>query len=233
MSSTTTAPPPLPPRVQQDSESLASSDVPDEPPKYAPTTIATAGQPLLRNGQILVFPIGKDVCPKCHNTGYKPFVGTGGDDPNHPCRNCWKKYGRPFSGAIQIAALSTPTPTNYQRPLRPQPVHRPPTAAQFGGYPGAVYHGQEGGRPVMQGQGVYGGGGGGGASMGMGYNGVAPSQIHVTHQPPMGGGAIVLRPGDPRLGGMRCYRCGGDGTTWGILFQDETCDLCKGVGRVF
>ncbi|SGZ31175.1 BQ5605_C047g12326 [Microbotryum silenes-dioicae] len=225
---------------------------------YEPTTVPTAGQPLLRNNHILVYPIGKESCPKCHNTGYKPFVGTGGDDPNHPCRKvsklfkqefgnkvvvdvvlildpfpcsqCWEKFGRPFTGAIRIAATATPTPPNYQRPLRLS--YRPPTGVQFAGgvYPGAVYRQAQ--RPgMMQQQGM---------GMGMGntygqpnaaFN--APSRIHVTHQPPIGGGAVVLRPGDPRLGGVRCYRCGGDGTTWGIFFLEETCDLCRGVGRLY
>ncbi|KDE03866.1 hypothetical protein MVLG_05688 [Microbotryum lychnidis-dioicae p1A1 Lamole] len=224
--SATYAPPTSPP------PNSTTTPTPSTPKNYEPTTVPTAGQPLLRNNHILVYPIGKESCPKCHNTGYKPFVGTGGDDPNHPCRKCWEKFGRPFTGAIRIAATATPTPPNYQRPLRLS--YRPPTGVQFAGgvYPGAVYRQAQ--RPgMMQQQGM-------GMGMGMGntygqpnaaFN--APSRIHVTHQPPIGGGAVVLRPGDPRLGGVRCYRCGGDGTTWGIFFLEETCDLCRGVGRLY
>ncbi|SDA02826.1 BZ3500_MvSof-1268-A1-R1_Chr11-1g03176 [Microbotryum saponariae] len=245
------APPTSPP------PNSTTTPTPSPPKNYAPTTVATAGQPLLRNNHILVYPIGKDSCPKCHNTGYKPFVGRGGDDPNHPCRKCWEKFGRPFTGAIRIAATSTPTPPNYQRPLRPS--YRPPTGIQFGGgvYPGAAYRQAQ--RPGMMQQQA--------TAMGNTYGQPnatfnPPSRIHVTHQPPIGGGAVgtfgqillltahfavlepelirshynplaVFRPGDPRLGGMRCYRCGGEGTTWGIFFQEETCDLCRGVGRLY
>lgn len=69
------SPPPLPSR-------------PSAPPSYAPTTTPTPGQPLLKDGKLLVYPVGFE-CPKCSNTGFKPFgagSGRAGDDPGHPCR---------------------------------------------------------------------------------------------------------------------------------------------------
>ncbi|GAA5845978.1 hypothetical protein JCM9279_004744 [Rhodotorula babjevae] len=51
---------------------------------------------------------------------------------------------------------------------------------------------------------------------------------------PMQPGALVVGPGDPRMGGILCRRCGGDGLVAGFLLIDEvTCDACNGVGRVF
>lgn len=65
---------------------------------------------------------------------------------------------------------------------------------------------------------------------------------------------IVVRPGDPRIGesaeslprierfvddspcagGVLCRRCGGDGTMMGpFIFDEVTCDMCNGAGRVF
>ncbi|CAL1714515.1 unnamed protein product [Somion occarium] len=46
-------------------------------------------------------------------------------------------------------------------------------------------------------------------------------------------GAVVVRPGDPRLGGHLCWRCGGSGTVSFLLFDETTCGVCGGVGRTF
>ncbi|THV06619.1 hypothetical protein K435DRAFT_848702 [Dendrothele bispora CBS 962.96] len=53
------------------------------------------------------------------------------------------------------------------------------------------------------------------------------------NRPPPGG--VVYRPGDPRIGGRPCWRCGGDGRSPGLggLFFDEGCGVCNGIGRVF
>lgn len=73
---------------------------------YAPTTSPTPGQPLLNDGQLLVYPVGKEVCYKCHNTGYKPFNeytsrGYRGDDPSHPCRKVkWTIF--PYSSLLSL-----------------------------------------------------------------------------------------------------------------------------------
>ncbi|KAM0787519.1 hypothetical protein ACM66B_003590 [Microbotryomycetes sp. NB124-2] len=188
------------------------------PTKYAPTTQPTDGQPLLNQGQLLVYPKGF-VCPKCSNTGYKPFKNRAGDDSNHPCRKDWQKYGKPFQGAL---ALSVNEPAaNYQRPIRLPPLpqqHHPPLPSpppplppqapmtmspygvqQYHPPPSAMY-----GAPVQH-----------------GWGGGVPS-----------GGAIVVRPGDPRIGGRLCYRCGGDGVVMGFLFDQDTCPMCFGSGRI-
>ncbi|GAA5857434.1 hypothetical protein JCM8547_009271 [Rhodosporidiobolus lusitaniae] len=212
-SSTSHAPPPGPPPGHNPyAAPPSSSSAPHIPPltglpnpnilqedrgnKYSPTVQPTPGQPLSRDGQLLVFPVGKSPCPKCSNTGYKPFdpySGYRGDDPSHPCRKCWQKHGRPFSGALALSCSSlslSEVPANYQKPLRLLQTPAPRPQVTF-------------------------------ATGGMGRMPLQP-------------GAIVVRPGDPRMGGVLCRRCGGDGLVMGFLLFDEvTCDVCGGAGRVF
>ncbi|ORY92495.1 hypothetical protein BCR35DRAFT_297929 [Leucosporidium creatinivorum] len=58
-----------------------------------------------------------------------------------------------------------------------------------------------------------------------------PQNVRLSYNPPPG--ALVLRPGDPRMGGRLCPRCGGDGLVMGFLFDEDTCPVCQGAGRVF
>lgn len=54
----------------------------------------------------------------------------------------------------------------------------------------------------------------------------------VTMIPPMGQmGPAVVRPGDPRIGGILCPRCKGKGLVHFFL-DTETCSVCRGMGRV-
>ncbi|GAA5984333.1 hypothetical protein JCM11641_006185 [Rhodosporidiobolus odoratus] len=131
---------------------------------YEPTTQPTPGQAYLNGGRMLVYPPGQKMCPKCSNTGYKPFdvySGYRGDDPNHPCRKCWQKHSRPFTPALSLSLRDTPhsaVASNYQRPLRL--LQTPSTATR----PTVTFTGSRG--------------------------------FHMPTQP----GAIVVRPGDPRMG---------------------------------
>ncbi len=50
---------------------------------------------------------------------------------------------------------------------------------------------------------------------------------------PASGNAVVYPPGDPRIGGRLCWRCGGRGKTSFLIFDEETCSICGGVGRTF
>ncbi|CBQ72743.1 conserved hypothetical protein [Sporisorium reilianum SRZ2] len=45
--------------------------------------------------------------------------------------------------------------------------------------------------------------------------------------------ALVVMPGDPRIGGRLCYECGGRGMLESFWLGDETCYRCRGSGRVF
>ncbi|KAJ7728511.1 hypothetical protein B0H16DRAFT_1665496 [Mycena metata] len=75
------------------------------------------------------------------------------------------------------------------------------------GGPGSVYRNNNapGGYPVIGGRG------------GGGY-------------PPPG---VVYAPGDVRMGGTPCWRCGGRGTLSFLVFETVPCGVCRGVGRVF
>ncbi|UZJ52409.1 hypothetical protein CBS101457_001729 [Exobasidium rhododendri] len=58
-----------------------------------------------------------------------------------------------------------------------------------------------------------------------------PAQIiPYGHIPPPN--AIVLRPGDPRIGGRLCYKCGGQGVRDSLWWGSETCYHCGGSGRL-
>ncbi|GAA5910985.1 hypothetical protein JCM6882_006738 [Rhodosporidiobolus microsporus] len=165
---------------------------------YDPASTPTPGQPYLNGGRLLVYPVGSKICPKCSNTGYKPFdpyTGYRGDDPAHPCRQCWKKHSRPFSGPLATSCSGSThqtIPSNYQRPLRllQTPATAPP-------------------RPNVT---------------------VTSGAMYMPRQP----GSLVVRPGDPRMGGVLCRRCGGDGLEMGMfIFDETTCSACGGAGRVF
>lgn len=124
-----------------------------------PTTVPTPGHPLLHEGKMLVYPSGH-MCRKCNNTGYK-F-----NDPQHPCRKCWEKYSKPYSGALTYAPSSDasgpsspsgagrytfqkPLPQIGSSPLRRTHSHssapgRPSSSmgGGGGGYPGQSWHNQ-------------------------------------------------------------------------------------------
>lgn len=112
---------------------------------YAPTTVPTPGQALLKNGKMLVYPHGWKGCPKCQDTGYKQ------GDPSHPCRKCWQDYGQPFnpllissSGLQGAKVLQKPLPlrsASFNTGSASMPGGFPPYASTHhtghAGYPGA------------------------------------------------------------------------------------------------
>ncbi|KAE8253749.1 hypothetical protein A4X13_0g3670 [Tilletia indica] len=110
-------------------------------PRYVPTNVPTPGQPLLRKGKLIVYPRALAECHKCHNTGYK-F-----DDPTHPCRGCWSRYGESVNSLLHKHGSFDRVPGVLQSPLpvRTGPaagVHRPYDGshrpAASAGYPGAM-----------------------------------------------------------------------------------------------
>lgn len=189
----------------------------------------------MNNGRVLVYPQGYE-CSKCNNTGYKHL------DPSNPCMKCWSKYAKPFAGPLTYAPWGTPNANgnNFQQPLPalPQgpagaPRFPPPpqhaavvrsASTSRAGYPGAAAHAT--GIPMAN----------GGFLPAAGFAGPfhsppapGPSTAYARAPPP---GATVVRPGDPRIGGKLCWRCGGRGTTTFIIFE-ETCNVCDGLGRTF
>lgn len=153
---------------------------PSTPQDHSPSEHPVPGRPLLHRGQLLVYPKGH-YCHKCQNTGYKNA------DPSHPCSSDWRKYGKDFNGALASSYAIAPRPgangttnaaTNFQRPLPyhhpagPQHFAHPPPRPNYSTYPGM--HAQHNYRPPIQ-QSYYG-----------------------SPHPP---NALVVQPGDPRIGG--------------------------------
>ena len=113
---------------------------------------------------------------------------------------------------------------NVQGGYRPSQSHGAPPQQHHGplhgGYPGAQYQHQQ---QNWQQHGHHGAWNGGPAPHVM----TAPA---FGHPPP---GALVVRPGDPRLGGTMCTKCFGEGETESFWFGSETCTRCGGIGRLF
>ncbi|KAH8993014.1 hypothetical protein EDB92DRAFT_1796773 [Lactarius akahatsu] len=174
-----------------------------------PTNTPTPGRPLLRNGRTLVYP-ETYTCPKCSNTGYKNY------DPSHPCRKCWDRYGKPFSSILasspwgeqgSSATSQSQRGRTFQQPL---PAFKPPQTGITPAYPRApplpppAFPQPPPSRNML-----------------MPYGSVPPP------------GATVVMPGDSRIGGRLCWRCGGRGTTPFLIFDEMPCETCGGVGRLF
>ncbi|KAJ3775456.1 hypothetical protein FB446DRAFT_637853 [Lentinula raphanica] len=196
-----------------------------------PTKTPVPGHPLLNHGRLLVYPPGYE-CDKCRNVGYKQ------NDPSNPCRKCWSKYAKPFSGAITYSSFKSSSAGSGKTFQRPLPSLHPPQAARpqnHSGYPGSSYA-----QNVGQGQNPH---------TTRPPSGSYPPQSQPPHPPapniqmvpggysPYGPpgpppGSIVYTPGDPRLGGRLCWRCDGDGLIGGFLFQEQ-CPACGGIGRTY
>ena len=194
------APPSHPSTSSSSSTSIYQPPTPVPPlpprgyPSYEPTLTPTPGQPLLHNNQLLVYPVNKEQCYKCQNTGYKPFdYGSGykGDDPSHPCRKvhfllpslpsspsltnqprsniqCWQKFGKAYTSILKHSCAPT-APSNYQRPLRL--LETPGQNPQY---------------PQQQGR---------------------PPPVFTTQRPHIDvlGNTLVVRPGDPRIGKLYLF----------------------------
>lgn len=65
---------------------------------------------------------------------------------------------------------------------------------------------------------------------------MAPNYLPFQVLPPGSappGNALAVLPGDPRIGGHLCYKCGGRGVRDTIWLDEETCNRCNGLGRLF
>ncbi|KAI0792208.1 hypothetical protein C8Q75DRAFT_792307 [Abortiporus biennis] len=60
-----------------------------------------------------------------------------------------------------------------------------------------------------------------------------PTPRVATGYAPPPPGAQSYRPGDPRIGGRLCWRCGGSGTISFLVFDERSCPVCDGIGRTF
>ncbi|KAJ6540812.1 hypothetical protein DFH09DRAFT_1395899 [Mycena vulgaris] len=225
--------PPIPPPTTHyppppDAPPPAGAGLPDD---GRPTSTPVPGHPLLRGGNMLVYPPHYEYS-RCNNTGYKH------GDPTHPCSKCWDKYARPYAGALIHAPAPSASPApgsaaghaslSFQRPL-PR-IYAPPPGAYPSSPAPSVY-----GSPSPAPSGY--------ASPSPGANAYAPpSRAPDAHgyapnayppPPPHAGRPAIFPPGDVRLGGALCWRCGGRGSTSFLVFETIPCGACRGVGRVF
>ncbi|RPD64063.1 hypothetical protein L226DRAFT_460018 [Lentinus tigrinus ALCF2SS1-7] len=224
-----------------------------------PTDRPVPGHPLLRHGKVLVYPAGFE-CQKCRNTGYRNYDPS---HPCSRCWDKYAKpYAgaitcAPWTADGQASSSSSGT---FQRPL---PVFRAPQAAlhqqsaswsgplpanaglsrsattsrvsqaNSNGYPGAsrthVVPIAGGVLPMSSYLDRLGGVGGRTVFPPPSW----PSPGGQSGTPPSSGNAVVYAPGDPRIGGRLCWRCGGRGKTSFLIFDEETCSICGGVGRTF
>ncbi|KAJ7611918.1 hypothetical protein DFH06DRAFT_1109709 [Mycena polygramma] len=221
-------PPGAPPAARTPSPSHAGGGgMPDD---GRPTSTPIPGHPFLNNGHMLVYPPHHE-CSKCNNTGYKH------GDPARPCTKCWSRYARPYSGAVAHAPPASASAlgsgsaghasTTFQRPLPCQ--YAPPRSSAPGSlsaYPGAssshLFSASTRTRtPSPSPTGLCG-------PSPATYGPNAPGG-HSAYPPP----PTVYAPGDARMGGAPCWRCGGRGTLSFLVFETMPCSICQGVGRVF
>jgi len=136
------------------------------------------------------------------------YIGYKEANPLRPCKSCWNKYARPFSGPVAYSLSPNPGDGNFQRPLPPPPA-RPIQRPGMFDPPGAFRSIPLSPQPT-------------------GFS-APPTIIHDTRPP---SNAVVYTAGDPRIGGVLCWGCGGKGHV-NLLFLDVNCEVCNGIGRTF
>jgi len=182
-----------------------------------PTSQPQPGHPLLRDGNLLVYPKGFE-CGKCHNVGYRE------GNPQNPCDRCWRKYAKSFSGPLVYSfpanTASSSLASNFQRPLPFMSSSSSSATSSSAPQPARLTR-----RPP--------------ANQSCSYN--SPTSFRAPPFPPPTTAPPVIRSpdsvtyysGDPRIGGTLCWRCNGKGSVDVFIFDQETCPVCSGIGRTF
>ena len=184
------------------------------------------------------------------NTGYKSF------DPSHPCRRCWERFSKPYSGPIVYGSWNDGT-SNRQRPLlnhrsnatnpslslsrsltsivnlAREELSSLPGNSVGRSFPPASSPLSPGPRfpvprpaPPPRPTSMFSSSSGGGNGSTLDRSGSSWTRNRPPSPP-------VFRPGDPRIGGNLCWNCLGSGKTFGfLLLTNNTCDVCGGIGRV-
>ncbi|KAL5633528.1 hypothetical protein ACGC1H_003876 [Rhizoctonia solani] len=189
-----------------------------------PTTTPTPGRALLHNGKVLAYPAQYE-CNKCHLTGYVAY------DPSNPCRECWSLFAQPYEGVLSFAPWESPESVmtdeqNLQRPLPATSSHSRPQQRPTPGPSRPLSH------PQQSSYSRWGPPGSLPPASWSSSSGLRPSATVSYGRPPPG--SVVVRPGDPRIGGRVCWKCSGDGWQYKTMgLETKTCSACNGLGRLF
>ncbi|KAH9988549.1 hypothetical protein BJV77DRAFT_1021401 [Russula vinacea] len=177
-----------------------------------PTTTPTPGHPLLRNGKTLVYP-ETYLCPKC------TFL-----TPSSTCRypRLSPQMRKGQNTGYKNYDPSHPCRKCWDRFSKPftSILASSPWGSQGSGAMSQSERGRTFQRPLPA---------------------FKPPQVQPPRpmpgaypqlSPPVMQSATVVMPGDPRIGGRLCWRCGGRGVTPFLIFDEITCDTCMGIGRL-
>lgn len=248
------------PQPQQTYRPTPSTSPPMQQPNYgAPSSTVGSTQRLYQPHtpptppSLLNYPPGF-WCNKCNNTGYKRM--------DKPCRQCWDRFSVVGSAPrltnselVHQGGFPVPPPSisngPYSAPLAPPPSqpfqayptlhnsvvdHSPPVSPGWASahqpYPASGYshpHPPQ----FQQPQPWPSYGPGPGPVHNHGFPGHYQYQQALSQpimQPPQA--PLVVQPGDPRIGGYLCRRCGGSGRVDTWFLGDELCSTCQGLGRV-
>ncbi|CAO1619292.1 unnamed protein product [Parajaminaea phylloscopi] len=125
-------------------------------------------------------------------------------------------HHRPPSGPPPPPLHHNSHSTGYPgTPFHHRPLHQAGPPAPFGAYGGMIGSGPSGSLPPQS-----------SAFQHPGHFGAAPGAFGQSQGP------LVVRPGDIRIGGRLCYKCGGSGLRESLWWGDETCNGCGGIGRM-
>ncbi|CAO1630036.1 unnamed protein product [Sympodiomycopsis kandeliae] len=161
--------------------------------------------------------------PSLHqtNTSYQPPPHHPNSHPHHFHSQSQHGWTGPMSPSHQTGgypgqgSFSHPHPAHGPGPYSQQFHHGPPIPGGFPGQTPWPHHYPQ--QSPWHGPG-------------------SPSSAFVVHsgnpnRPPPPG-ALIVQPGDPRIGGRVCVKCSGRGVRDSMLWGEETCRHCFGAGRV-
>jgi hypothetical protein len=176
-----------------------------------------------------------------HNTGYKAY------DPSNPCRKCWEKHSKPYSGPIIYSSWGS-GPSNRQRPLLNSRSSATDPGRSLSRSISSIVNQVRDDLSSYPGNSAR-------CSIPPSYSQANPSPRNTSAPPPSSHTrhwsdststpvnswshsawptpAVVLQPGDPRIGGQLCRHCDGTGKTLGfLLLSERPCGACGGTGRL-
>jgi hypothetical protein len=185
-----------------------------------------------------------------NNTGFKNY------DPTHPCRKCWERHATPYAGALAYTPWSNNNPTTRRRRALIR-IFRSRCLISPAGAGAGVGGGRL--RRSWSRERIGRGGGVGYSSrrritalyrvqtslIPIHFPSTSTTTSTSIHRPPttypplnslLRASPQVARSsnmGTQGSGGKLCYKCPGSGVVPFFIFEEVTCGVCGGVGRLF